>query len=163
MNFGYENEVLFSFPLDRKNLDTSSVISELKWLVCKEKCIPEKATLSLNLPRNSRSKESLLVQKALAALPKEMPKKIRHSVADGNIFFQWDLNQKSPIFQNSKITKIEFYPFDELLINNAAPQSWSIEKQASGASVVGWLLSWTSHCRTTKLKMPTPALVASSK
>jgi thiol:disulfide interchange protein DsbD len=53
-NFGYEGEVLLpvalEVPADAKAGTTAHLAVEAKWLVCREACIPGKASLALDLP-----------------------------------------------------------------------------------------------------------------
>ncbi len=52
VNFGYNGEVLILSKLDPKNLtqDQIKITAQAKWLVCKEECVPGKATLEIKLP-----------------------------------------------------------------------------------------------------------------
>ena len=53
-NFGYDGEVLLpvalEVPADAKAGTTAHLAVEAKWLVCREACIPGKASLALDLP-----------------------------------------------------------------------------------------------------------------
>lgn len=52
VNFGFEHEALIGFELDLPAGATGpqELVGEASWLVCKEECVPEKATLRLSLP-----------------------------------------------------------------------------------------------------------------
>ncbi|HKE46929.1 MAG TPA: protein-disulfide reductase DsbD domain-containing protein, partial [Rhodanobacteraceae bacterium] len=53
-NFGYDGETLLpitlAVPADAKAGTSAHLAAEAKWLVCREECIPGKASLSLDLP-----------------------------------------------------------------------------------------------------------------
>jgi DsbC/DsbD-like thiol-disulfide interchange protein len=53
-NFGYDGEVLLPItlevPADAQPGTTAHLVAEAKWLVCREECIPGKASLTLDLP-----------------------------------------------------------------------------------------------------------------
>ena len=54
VNYGYEGEVLYparwTVPADAKAGENVTVTANLKWLICKEECVPGRATLTLRLP-----------------------------------------------------------------------------------------------------------------
>lgn len=54
MNFGYEKEALFlidwRIPENARPGESIRIDAKLKWLICKEECLPGKAELSLSLP-----------------------------------------------------------------------------------------------------------------
>lgn len=58
-NFGYDGEVLLPIALHvpaNAKLDDSVVLkAEASWLMCREQCLPGKATLSLSLPVRSKA------------------------------------------------------------------------------------------------------------
>ncbi|HOW48941.1 MAG TPA: protein-disulfide reductase DsbD family protein [Rubrivivax sp.] len=54
VNYGYEGELLlplaFTAPADARPGSTLALTAHVRWLVCREVCIPEEATLRLQLP-----------------------------------------------------------------------------------------------------------------
>ncbi len=76
-NFGYAGQVLLPVPVevaaDAKPGSMARLIVEAKWLVCREECIPGKATLKLSLPVASAAspdrRSSKLFAGARAAQP----------------------------------------------------------------------------------------------
>src|SRR5262249_34723897 len=54
MNYGYEDQLVLPFdvkvPKDAKPGSTVTVAGDFQWLICQEVCVPEHATLSLELP-----------------------------------------------------------------------------------------------------------------
>ena len=61
-NFGYDGEVVLpvalSVPADAEPGTTAHIAVEAKWLVCREECIPGKASLTLDLPIVDRAAET---------------------------------------------------------------------------------------------------------
>ena len=60
MNYGYSSEVLLPVKLsvpEDFSVEAVEIVGEAKWLVCREECIPGKATLSLTLPVQSVTPE----------------------------------------------------------------------------------------------------------
>ncbi len=54
MNYGYEDQLVLPFdvkiPKDAKPGSTVTVAGDFQWLICQDVCVPEKATLSLDIP-----------------------------------------------------------------------------------------------------------------
>jgi thiol:disulfide interchange protein DsbD len=78
VNYGYENEVVFPVPVsvaDDVKPGARVVLSlDLRWLVCKDVCIPQQATLTLALPvvagdPEENAADAEAVRKALARVP----------------------------------------------------------------------------------------------
>ena len=61
VNYGYEDELLlpvtYTPPADARPGDTLTLSAAASWLVCKEVCIPESATLTLSIPVGAASSE----------------------------------------------------------------------------------------------------------
>ena len=53
-NFGFSGDALFPLqievPRDAREGDTAHLSAEVRWLVCRDECVPGKATVSLDLP-----------------------------------------------------------------------------------------------------------------
>lgn len=54
VNYGYEGDVLYpakwTSSQELKIGDNATVVANVKWLICKEECVPGRATLTLKLP-----------------------------------------------------------------------------------------------------------------
>lgn len=80
-NYGYDNEVTLlstiRIPKDIIAGSIFSIKSKVKWLVCKEECIPQQVELSLDLPvilpGTDSGRGSPLVEAAQATLPVKCP------------------------------------------------------------------------------------------
>jgi thiol:disulfide interchange protein len=129
MDYGYENEVLFPIPIQvassfKPSGSTVSLGGKVSWLVCREVCIPGKAELSVSRKAISRapsveadqSDDAALVQRFQHTLPQPLP-------ASGDAKFE-----STPKGFNLAVTtgqredSAQFFPFDQNLIANAAPQ-----------------------------------------
>ena len=80
VNYGYEGRpallVELSVPADAKPGARFQPTAEVRWLVCKDVCIPEQVTLGLNLPVAARAQagpDADLVEGWRGALPKPAP------------------------------------------------------------------------------------------
>jgi thiol:disulfide interchange protein DsbD len=77
-NYGYEDQVQLltelRLPQDLTPGTTTTVTAEASWLVCREECIPQQATLSLTLPIAAVAKDSADA-KALSAVRAALPGK----------------------------------------------------------------------------------------
>ncbi|ANH69720.1 hypothetical protein ABE85_22890 [Mitsuaria sp. 7] len=79
-NYGYEDQVLLltevRLPQDLTPGTIATLTAEATWLVCREECIPQQATLALSLPIAAAAKPSAdasALSTARAALPGKAP------------------------------------------------------------------------------------------
>lgn len=126
MDFGYEGDVLFPFavhfhPMGAVHDSALPITASLHWLVCSRVCIPGKGTIALTLPMRATSGQpnaqtAPLFQHALATLPKPLP-------SGANITAAQSARQLIlTAHLGHRVAGAEFYPFDQNLIVNAAPQ-----------------------------------------
>ena len=129
MDFGYQNQVLFPIPITvassfKPSGPTTSLGGNVTWLVCREVCIPGKATLSVSRPALSSTPttpgtiaaDQQLLEQFRSTLPQPLPS------ADQARF--------EPISQGFTLTvqtgrreqSAEFFPADPGILANAAPQ-----------------------------------------
>ena len=123
MDFGYENIAAFPFTLTASPSLKPGPIhldARVRWLVCREVCIPGKAHLGLDLKVVPGKQPALIagpLSEALKRLPKPLPPASKFSVAvDGNDFIL-------TLITGHQVKSAEFYPFDADQIANAAPQA----------------------------------------
>jgi thiol:disulfide interchange protein DsbD len=122
MDYGYEGQVLFPVRANYAGPATTSPLpltADVRWLVCRESCIPGKATLSLVLPvgtatQNAATQE--LFRNAESQLPTPLPKSASVAVAASDKDFVVTLHD------GRREESAEFFPFDPEQIANAAPQ-----------------------------------------
>ena len=127
VDYGYEGEVLLPLPLyapGRTTLKSVAIAGAVKWLVCREVCIPEHGELTLSLSVRAQEGspdphwEALFV-KARAHLPKNAPKYLKASIIEQGDHFLLILNTRS------RETEATFFPLQPLQIENSAPQKVS--------------------------------------
>lgn len=69
-NYGYEDEVILPVPLALKQGDAAGELRvKAQWLVCRETCIPEEATLTGSLDEASAPREVKALNDTIRALP----------------------------------------------------------------------------------------------
>jgi thiol:disulfide interchange protein/DsbC/DsbD-like thiol-disulfide interchange protein len=120
MDFGYEGQVLFPAELHvvSNTKNTVPIAADVRWLVCRQACVPGKAHLTLALPvgDGGASAAAPLFKQTFAAMPKVLPsraKAIFSRVANG---FQLAL------LTGKRVEGAQFFPADQNVIANAAPQ-----------------------------------------
>jgi len=95
-------------------------VVEVKWLICREVCLPEHARLEVGLPRASRAGENPSSAKLFAdaekRLPKPLPRTWKASVMSAKDDFVLSITA------GARITVAEFFPLDQGQIDNPAPQ-----------------------------------------
>ena len=125
VDYGYEGEALLMVPVQAPGslAGTEPVKFEatVKWLVCREICIPERADLALSLPvqRKGARKQSHwqeLFTRTRARLPKQVPNDWRVTA----------LSEKDRFVLNIETGSLEpqatFFPLEPNQIENASPQ-----------------------------------------
>jgi thiol:disulfide interchange protein DsbD len=129
MDFGYENEVLFPIPIhiasNFKSTDpTVKLGGKVTWLVCREVCLPGKADLSVDRPAlanapatpSTVAADQQLISRFQDTLPQPLP-------AGYNAKFQTTPAGFKLVVQTGRSERsAEFFPFDQNIIANAAPQ-----------------------------------------
>jgi thiol:disulfide interchange protein len=123
MDFGYEDSVAFPVQLTAASSVKPGPIhldAQVRWLVCREVCIPGKAHLGLNLtaaPGASAPAQPVgALGEALTLIPKPLPADAKLTVTGGKQDFVLTLTT------GKRETDAEFYPFDQDQIANAADQ-----------------------------------------
>jgi thiol:disulfide interchange protein len=124
MDFGYQHEVLLPIPMRADaslHPGTNAILrGQLHFLVCSDVCIPGKAELEQTVPvaaqpgANNPSAEPLFIA-AERTLPRSLPEGVSVQVQQTKTAFVIRLTGKS-------VANAEFYPYDQDLIANAAPQ-----------------------------------------
>ncbi len=126
LNFGYHDEVLLlqqvSVPADWRG-DSLTLAGKADWLVCADICIPESADVDLTLPvQDADPAVALLFERTRQQLPRSMDVAVTQSVAGEEILLQIEMAGLS----GGRIDTVTFFPFIEGLMDNPAPQSFSI-------------------------------------
>ncbi len=123
-NYGYHGEtaLLVQLTPPAQLADNVTLTVVAKWLACEEICIPEQADLTLTLPRISESPPvaaqwQAVFQRARDALPRPAPWPTTFTASDS-----LQLQIASDDTSSLKAKKLWFFPFDEGVVNHAAPQ-----------------------------------------
>ena len=134
MDYGYEDSVAFPVELTAaKDVKAGPIHldAQVRWLVCREVCIPGKAHLGLNLtvaPGGNGAIEPVgALGEALTLIPTRLPADAKVSITGG----QSDL--VLTLTTGRREADAEFYPFDPEQIENAAVQS--VEPMADGVRI----------------------------
>ena len=128
IDYGYENEVLLIIPLHAPTASSAAaaapheIAAEVKYIICREICIPGKQHLALSLPLRDAQQSAewhKQFEQARAQLPKPFPvgwKIIAESKGDNFV-----LTVGGAGFDYPK--SATFFPEDANVIENSAPQS----------------------------------------
>jgi thiol:disulfide interchange protein DsbD len=114
-DYGYSKEVLFISTLktqgpSRKPVEISA---EVKWLVCREVCIPGRGTVTLNIGDHSQ-----LFKTTRQSLPQDLPTAWTVKGESRGNNFELQITSPGPI------ATAEFFPFSALQIDSPAHQEW---------------------------------------
>jgi thiol:disulfide interchange protein DsbD len=129
MDFGYENEVLFPVPMHvsptfKPTGESATLGGKVDWLVCREVCIPGKATLdverkALSSPPSSPtfvSADQQLVARLHRTLPQQLPAGMQAK------FMPTATGFTLTVITGRHESNAQFFPFDQNQLANAAPQ-----------------------------------------
>jgi len=131
MDYGYEGEVLLPVRIEKTTGlavgTTVTLAADMKAIVCREVCIPAKASLSLSLPVNAApprepSDVAPLFKTAMKALPKPTPAGWRATAKDLGDSFELTVNT------GRTISQAWFAPLEPQVIENATPQKTASTK-----------------------------------
>lgn len=130
MNYGYEGSpwllVGIKAPANARPGARVMLRAAASWLVCKEVCIPEDATLSLPLSVGaSVHPPDLSLEKQFAAARDRVPV-VSPWVARFQLDRALDLYIAAPSLTHASLTDAKFFPFAEDSIKGIAPQQWKV-------------------------------------
>jgi len=123
-DYGYEDDVLLLVPMHvpagLKAPGTMELTAKVKWLVCKDICLPGKASVSLSVPVRSGGARSSewrgLFEAARQELPKPPPSDWKITAASAEHDFVLTIET------GARVTTASFFPLQAQQIENAAPQ-----------------------------------------
>lgn len=130
MDYGYEGTAIFPFALETHKLPASAgasvtrdtephIQAHVRWLVCREVCVPGKAFLGVDLPRSATRETQAsddLIASAIKAEPAALPKEDSVQVSASRDHFALTISS------GQREDSVEFYPLDEDALRNAADQ-----------------------------------------
>ena len=138
MDYGYEGQVLLPLtltaPADARPGEPVTLKAAAQFLVCKDVCVPQDATLSLTLPVVAAAPAldpqwGDKIQAALAAAPRPGPLMAAMTAAAGSI----KLSVIGPIVRGGNFPAAYFYPYDATVIDHPQPQT--IERGPDGLTL----------------------------
>lgn len=124
VNYGYSNRVMFPFTVtSATDMPALTITGKASWLVCKDICIPESAALSITLPA-ANADIGIAIDAARDSIPTASISGSYSTDEDATtitIPFTPELGT-----QLGDIANATWYPLDDGLIQNVAPQTVSI-------------------------------------
>ncbi len=98
-NYGYENQTVLltelKLPASLKPGTTVQLQAEATWLVCRESCIPQQATLALQLPvaaQSTASGDAAVLDAARKALPTAAPMPVQATLQNQDLLIRWPVD-----------------------------------------------------------------------
>ena len=135
VDYGYDNEVLLPVTIHAPSAigdHAAEFAADAKWLICREVCIPEHASLHLILPVSSAAaveqQHAQLFAKTDKLIPRALPRTWNANVTSRKDDFVLTVRAGKPI------TKAEFFPLDAGQIDN--PASQKIQPTSNGAKII---------------------------
>jgi len=128
VDYGYESQVLLMVPVERAAAGIGSVLNsigaDVKYLVCREICIPEKAHKTLTFPAanvtpNPEPERRSLFEQTRKQLPKPLPAGWYASVTQRNDLFLLSIRA------DTKTRSATFFPIEAGEIENSALQPFN--------------------------------------
>ncbi len=134
INYGYDGEVILPVKVTvPKDFKGDLVLKgDVAWLECKDTCVPGDGVVNLNLKVGTHkdAADKAIIDKALAALPKQLTNYKSTIVKDGERLF---IGIENP--ELAKIKTAYFFPYEisgGALINHAAAQEVTVGDKGMG-------------------------------
>ena len=130
IDYGYENQVLLMTPIDPSPSwaasSTPAISADVKYIVCREVCIPGKAHLTLSSPSSAQESTMWrqLFEQTRAQLPRAAPKawKLSARIDKGKDSDHFILSVRT----ESRVRTATFFPLEPGQIENSAAQSFAL-------------------------------------
>jgi DsbC/DsbD-like thiol-disulfide interchange protein len=123
IDYGYEGRVLFPVPMqvpaDYKS-GPATFSADIRYLICRELCIPAKAQASLTIPSGNATTAAAdheLFRNTFENTPKSLPAGWKAQASDNGGFFLLSIDT------GTSESKATFFPLEEDQIDNAASQN----------------------------------------
>jgi DsbC/DsbD-like thiol-disulfide interchange protein len=125
VDFGYEGRVLLEAPLevpaDYRPGSAINLTADVRYLICREVCIPAKAQAALRIPSKETAADAAsarqLFQQTRDRWPKPLPAGAKAQAAFNGKNFVLTIDSGSPEM------KASFFPLEEDQVDNDAPQT----------------------------------------
>ena len=124
LDYGYEKQVLLMAPLKSTSPEHStslpSISADVKYIVCREMCIPGKAHLTLAPPADGNwSAWRALFEQTRQQLPKPLPAGWKVSAESNKTSFVLSVRG------SSQVRSASFFPLEPGQIDNSSPQGFA--------------------------------------
>jgi DsbC/DsbD-like thiol-disulfide interchange protein len=139
VNFGYEEEVLLITDIEASPTvnqgETIIIEADVEWLVCKEECLPGKASLSMRLAVEDREPASNpLWTEKFADTRKKLPITLQYWPAHAALDTDHvELRISSPSWFKNEMRDVRFFPEQPELFKYSTPQLF--EKTDTGYTI----------------------------
>lgn len=144
VNFGYEDETQFLVEITPpKNLTIDRPVTlkaQVDYLICKDICIPQNGSVSLELPVSGQSMPNVEMVARFARARSELPLpqagwEVEAGIQDTTL----NILVRAPQWFTGEIKTLEFFPYEEDYLHNAGNQkteiledSWLLKVPLSG-------------------------------
>ncbi|BDG70266.1 protein-disulfide reductase DsbD family protein [Roseomonas fluvialis] len=138
VNFGYEGEPVFIIPVTAPAAmrpgDVLTIEARGEWLVCEQVCIPEEGAFRIDIPVEAtpRPANTPVFAAAEAAEPRPGPFAARIGFAGAT----GAIEVSGPAIAPGAVRAAYFFPIDQGVIDNAAPQVMSVTDGALRLALV---------------------------
>jgi thiol:disulfide interchange protein/DsbC/DsbD-like thiol-disulfide interchange protein len=130
MDYGYEGKLWLmqklTVPADAKAGDTITLKAAVDWLVCKDICVPEEATLTLPLKIGPAAPDASVAKDFAAArnlLPVASPWKLNYALSKN-----LDIYAAAPALATAHPVEASFFPDKPGIVKGSAPQKMGFTK-----------------------------------
>ncbi len=125
VDYGYENQVLLMAPVEAPAppaaSSTQGIGADVKYIVCREMCIPGKAHVTLSSPSSAQQSSAWrqLFEQTRAQIPRSAPTTWQFSAKSDPGYFNLFVRTAS------KVNAVTFFPLEAGQIDNSAPQGFA--------------------------------------
>ena len=130
-NFGYHDDVILLTeitPPETLTVSQVEIKADVRWLVCKDVCIPEQANLIAELPVRTHEifdgRYNRMFTEARLKIPRQVPIKVYSNVEEEKLSISIEL----PGLRANRVTNVSYFPSSAGVINNSAAQSFSVDE-----------------------------------
>lgn len=132
MNFGYKGEIFIlteiTAPAALEDGRQVAISAHAEWLVCEEICIPEEADLEISMRATTGEAPpdpvwAPDIEAARSALPRLSPWPTRVAILNEEVVVSVEADDLVEAFHTERIKDVAFFPEEDGVIRNVAPQT----------------------------------------